>query len=190
MKNKIANKRLREEFISYYKTTTKHNKKEKTDIEDKIPEGAFIFGNQDSTRQITIISNPYCESCMALHLAINDIISKDCKIVYLFSAFSEALIEVNFRLHALYRIYGPQKTWRILGDWYESKFKNLSFFEAHNVLNYSNDDYIATMAQLEWITENGITKTPTIFIDGYRLSPSFSYNDIKDIFDYPEIDML
>lgn len=140
------------------------------------PRHSLVFGNDNSNNSITVISNPFCTSCIAIHHKLNKLSLTDYRIDYIFTASSADLLIINQYIIAYYKAYGRERAWDLLTKWYECQDKSISFFRNISVdFNNSMED---SLKHLDWIEEEKIDSTPTIFINRQRLPSQYDVSDI------------
>ena len=143
------------------------------DSEKKLSNNAetvLVFGNPLSDNTITVVSNPFCISCMANHSDLNKLNLTNYRIEYVLTSFSENLLYANHLIISFYLKFGSEKTWNLLTKWYEDPNKQISFFNKYNLDSQDVEDEV--MRQLSWITKENIISTPSIFLNGknYRFN--------------------
>ncbi len=141
---------------------------------------ALIFGNPNSTKRITVVSNPFCISCIANHSQLNKLSLEEYRIEYILTAFDEKFLFANYNLIAYYHKFGSDKAWKLLTDWYETNNKTLSFFNEFNLEISKYKDTV--LEQLSWITDEDIKSTPSVFLNGYKLPQQYESSDIPYFF--------
>lgn len=140
------------------------------------PPYALVFGNSKSKDVITVISNPFCISCVANHLRLDRLPLDKYKIQYVFTSFSEDLLYANCYFIAFYEKFGAKKTWQLLTEWYESQNKNMDFFKMYDLEHKRYENVV--MSQLIWVSNEKIEVTPAIYLNGIRLPSIYNAADI------------
>ena len=153
------------------------------DSEKKLSNNAetvLVFGNPLSDYTITVVSNPFCISCMANHSDLNKLNLTNYRIEYVLTSFSENLLYANHLIISFYLKFGSEKTWNLLTKWYEDPNKQISFFNKSNLDSQDVEDEV--MRQLSWITKENIISTPSIFLNGKKLPIQYNVVDIPYFF--------
>lgn len=140
----------------------------------------LVFGNPQSDKIITVVSNPFCISCIANHSELNKINLMDYRIEYVLTSFSEDLLYANHQIIAFYHKFGSDKTWDLLTKWYEDRNKQPSFFYDFNLNSEDGKDEV--IRQLSWITKENIISTPSVFLNGKKLPIQYNVSDIPYFF--------
>ena len=140
----------------------------------------LVFGNPNSDKIITVVSNPFCLSCMANHTELNKLNLSDYRIEYVLTSFSEDLLFVNHKIIAFYQKFGSDKTWKLLTKWYEDRNKQSSFFNEFNLNSDTAKEEV--IRQLSWITKENINSTPSVFLNGKKLPFHYNVSDIPYYF--------
>lgn len=139
---------------------------------------SIIFGNPNSKYKITIFSNPYCQPCAKMHKRLNDIITQDVCIQYVFTSFSNQLENINKFIIAFYKKFGAEQCWKMLTDWYESgKDQNEEFFAPFDLNIERNDVTYEFHKHFSWREGKPFPGTPTILVNGKTVSSPYSVED-------------
>lgn len=138
----------------------------------------LVFGNKDSKLILTIVSNPFCLSCIANHSDLKKIINLGFRIEYVFASFSEELIGINANIMAYYRKFGPEKCWSMLSKWFINKEKNVEFFSPYQLQPELFVNLIRE--QFEWISNENIDSTPSNFLNGNRIPVVYKISDLAN----------
>ncbi|MDL2299857.1 thioredoxin domain-containing protein [Bacteroides sp. OttesenSCG-928-E20] len=148
-----------------------------------ISSSRIFFGNPESNILITIISNPHCNPCAALHHKVEELLKETNETVciqYIFTAFNNELIKSSRFLIACYL----NESYSVVKEMYNKWFLK----EKHNSEKYINQfDYNLSNTDVEeewnkhqkWLKAAQIVATPTVLINGYRLPESYKLEDIK-----------
>lgn len=150
----------------------------------------IIFGNRKARLGITILTNPHCEPCAKMHKRVNKLLETagdKLYVQYVFTSFNDNLQDSNRFLIGTYLYCGEKAAMKIYDDWFEkNKYKSKEVFEkAEFELNATNIN-AETEEHKKWKTENHLTATPTILINGYQLSDKYK---IEDLVSFTDIDI-
>lgn len=146
-----------------------------------IPHTNLIFGNPDSDEIITLVSNPFCVSCMADHFKINKLDIDNYRIEYVFAAFSDELTFANKGIIAYYNKYGASKTWDFISLWYADKRKDKSFFRDLDIEDSQVNHEM--FRQLFWIKDENINSTPLVFYNHRKIPDVYNIDEFIISFD-------
>jgi protein-disulfide isomerase len=145
--------------------------------------GLFI-GNKAAHTRITIVTNPYCKPCSTAHLALEHLLEKNSSISVhvIFSASNRPTDKRQFPAKCFLwirdHVGGGQSNLQ-LEEWYKSEVKDYSKlmteFTIQNIDQYNPE--IEVMNQ--WCEKSQVTQTPTVFINGFRLSSAYSIDDLN-----------
>ncbi len=141
------------------------------------------FGNPNSKITLTIISNPHCNPCSKMHKEIEELLktewNKIC-IEFIFSSFRAELDKSNKYLIAIYLHSNAQKAIKIFSEWFKYGNVNKEFFFFKYQHLYFNKKSIDKefYRHKNWLVENNITSTPTILINGYKLTNKYNLKDL------------
>ncbi|MDL2323503.1 thioredoxin domain-containing protein, partial [Bacteroidales bacterium OttesenSCG-928-A17] len=141
----------------------------------------ILFGNPEADILVTILTNPHCEPCGRMHTRVekllNEIRDKVC-IQYVFSSFSKDLdSSCNFLIQA-YMHNNKEKWEKIYRNWFdEGKYDRENFFASHGYEPGENlEEY---ERHKKWKEKTGISATPTVLINGYKLPQEYRIEDLK-----------
>lgn len=144
----------------------------------------ILFGNKDAKNLITVISNPHCAPCAMMHERINHLMDrmkhKIC-IQYIFSAFSPEFQSSSNFLTAVYLSddISMENKHKIYDEWFEEGRLNAkSFFEKYNISCQTPQVEAESQKHTDWKIKTGITGTPTILFNGYKLPDEYGIEDL------------
>jgi protein-disulfide isomerase len=146
------------------------------------------FGSPDSKLRLTILSNPYCNPCAAMHKRIEELLQKmenNISVQYIFSSFGENLNSTNKYLIAACLSDKTNSPMQILNDWFE-KGKGLKddYFKSLS-LNMDNPAIEVEFQKHEtWKDKTQIRATPTVFLNGYKLPDIYRIEDLQHFMDF------
>ncbi|RSK43177.1 vitamin K epoxide reductase family protein [Hymenobacter rigui] len=147
----------------------------------------MVFGAADAPIDIIMVSNPYCVPCQRTHAQLDRLL-----------ALFPELIKVRLRLtgsnadvgrfptttqyvlqHWLTHVRGQEdeclRTAEMLRAWYHTM--NLDSFAATHPADFTGDYSSSThllTRHYAWNRQQGITRTPTLFVNGYLLPPGYA----------------
>lgn len=139
----------------------------------------LFFGAENAKITITVFSNPYCNPCAAMHKRLEAMVSRHCRILYVFTSFSEDLTDINRYIIAAYQTFGPERTWRILSDWFEGgKNRQEKFFASMNLNIESGDVAQELERHQKWKETTKFDVTPTVLVNGQKLAYPYQLEDM------------
>lgn len=140
------------------------------------------FGNPDAPYRLTILTNPYCNPCAAVHARMSGLRQTDCCVVMVFTSFGKAYEHVCRLMIAAYQQLGAERAWQLYEEWYaKGKAKQEAFFNNLG-LDDERDDVKAEYDQhIEWRKQTGFTTTPTILVNSYRMPKMYKIDDLMDL---------
>ncbi|WP_295716725.1 vitamin K epoxide reductase family protein [Mucilaginibacter sp.] len=140
----------------------------------------LAVGNSEADHVITMVSNPYCQPCAGAHKVMEGWLKiKDIRLQVIFSAAGRTVPEsiVAHHLMTLYKAGDEELLLKAMHTWYQgdvlSEERWLALYPGAGYDTGKELQY-----QANWCKETGIEFTPTIFIDGFRLPPQYSLEDI------------
>lgn len=153
--------------------------------ETTLDDSSIIFGNPVAKILITILSNPHCNPCARMHKRVEKFLKmneSDFRVQYIFSSFNEELEDSSRYLISCYLDNPEEEALRRFALWY-TKEK----FDYKKVIK-DNETKIHTQAvenEMEkhkrWRDKTSLTATPTILINGYKLSDEYELEDLAMI---------
>lgn len=146
-----------------------------------IDDSQIIFGNPDEKFKITILSNPHCLPCRKMHSRIQRLLDlgKNISVQYIFSSFNESLDISNKFLCSAYINNSLEKACLIYDEWFNNVSQtNQQIFEKYQLdltsISVQNEFY----KHNRWRKEVGISETPTILVNGYKLPSDYTVEDL------------
>lgn len=147
-------------------------------------DSSILFGNQEATLRISILTNPHCEPCAKMHTRVEKLLQKagdKLCIQYIFSAFNDDLLKSNRFLIAAYQNESREKAEEIYHRWYDKeKYHADSYMES---LGYDITTETVTeelKRHNKWKETNKLSATPTILVNGYVLPEHYQIEDMVE----------
>jgi hypothetical protein len=146
--------------------------------------GIFL-GNINATHKIVKICNPYCGPCGKAHAIIDSLLNNNPNI-QIQIIFTASMDENDIRkkpvkhLLAIAAKGDEQLTKQALDDWYLMEIKNYDAFARKYPMEEELKEVEENIREMSnWCSSNEIKATPTFFINGHRLPPSYTPLDLK-----------
>ena len=154
--------------------------------EIEIPENlGIVIGNPKGKIRITKVCNPYCEGCIMSHGFLDNLLdnNSDIRLQVIYNAKHDEGDPRNKPVKILLAKYkeSPKDIRSVLDTWYF--MENQDYETLLNLYPVSEDileqqvDDIKYM--YEWCKKAEIEYTPTLIINGHRMSKSYYANDLK-----------
>lgn len=144
----------------------------------------ILFGKRNSKLLITILTNPYCEPCAEMHYRLKKIMQHDenryC-IQYIISNYNNPSSNSGKMLISAYLNRGEKYASLLFDNWFKyGKYHDEDFFKNENITieDKANEEY---SKHTNWIEQNNIMATPTLFINGYKLPNEYKIEDLNHI---------
>lgn len=143
-----------------------------------------ICGDTNAPLQFTIISNPFCRPCAAAHLQLEELYNTypnivSFKVIFLVEAADDKedrrIIAINKIINA---IITTRNVDRILHDWFE-KMVLEDFVQKYPCVNVDNDTLNVLHEYQQWVENNNISYTPTVYLNGYAIPKQYKLEDIS-----------
>lgn len=144
----------------------------------------ITLGNKEGKIHIIKVCNPYCSHCADAQVVLQRLMTENSdiklQIIFIFNPESEEykLTPIDRFLSLYHEGFDMEP---ILTEWYTDKKKNIEdFILKHPVkvqsTNWNNDN---AKSMFNFCEEMKITRTPTVFINGFRLPDTYSVKDLK-----------
>ncbi len=147
--------------------------------------GEIIFGNRNSSLEITIVTNPFCGHCKPVHKLVDQILERYNSLVKVTIRFNvpvdtpdnQGAIVAN-KLIELYNNKGEQVCMEAMteiygdvsyDDWLKKWGENSNTQKHHSILTTGK----------QWASDNGINFTPEILINGKSFPKEYSRTDLS-----------
>ena len=139
------------------------------------------FGNPNAQYRLTILSNPYCNPCGAMHARMSGIQLTDCSVEMVFASFGEKYDRVCRLMIAAYMQLGAEHAWKLYEEWYsKGKTKQEAFFDGLGLNETSAEVREEYNNHKEWSKRTALTATPTILVNGFKMPQSYTMEDFVD----------
>lgn len=144
----------------------------------------IVLGNPQARTIITIVSNPFCGPCAAVHNDLEELLSfkPDIQVKIIFVSKRSWLSTDKYFVvrHLVALAQSDSNTARTaLKDWYKSSEKEYQML----VKKYPTFDLeranTAIDKQHQWCEEANIEFTPTIMLNGYKVPDPYKLDDLK-----------
>ncbi len=149
----------------------------------------LLFGHPDASVRVTVLTNPYCNPCAAMHRRMADLRRTDCCLQFVFTSFGPDHERTSLLLTAAYLQLPPEEAWQLYNDWYaEGKMQGEQFFEQWHLDAGSDAVREEYERHRSWQQRKGFTSTPTILVNGHRLPPTYRMEDFVELMklEYPQ----
>jgi thiol-disulfide isomerase/thioredoxin len=161
--------------------------KQQTPILDGWQDIGIDVGNLIAKNTIVKICNPYCKPCEKSHEQLMDIINNNSnvrlKIIYIsYNNLFDKGAEVVKKLLSIAEKGNMHQTQMALNDWYLNVGKNFNFFLDKYPDNGNSEQQGEKLNEMgRWCDDAGVTHTPTIFVNGFRLPENYKTEELKYI---------
>jgi thiol-disulfide isomerase/thioredoxin len=149
----------------------------------------ILLKNESPRYQVIKVCNPYCGPCSEAHPELERLVDAgniDLQIIFFPNGSMEDLhAKTISHLLAINSKGEPKVTKDALDQWYSAEKKDYAVFAERYPMNGElSQQQEKLLAMKAWCEKEGITHTPTIFINGYQLPKEYSIADIKEINTY------
>jgi uncharacterized membrane protein len=185
-----TNKKNKQELASFKKWKTDASlfiaqwEKEPT-CDNTIWENDLLIGNADTPIRITVACNPYCGPCAKAHKELDELVEKYHTKVSIQvrllcdpkNVGDKRTIAVKAILQQAEILKSNNDLQAMLSDWFE-----WMDYEKWNIKWNTNIDIDVSpilKKHATWNNENGITHTPTFFINGRKLSGRYDLKNVE-----------
>jgi len=145
---------------------------------------AIVIGNREPKKVITIVSSPTCPPCSNAHQLLENWLDKDdsLQLRIVFSVLPGEQESVKYKVirHLLALKSTPGHMLKqAMHTWYEQKEDNIESWIAKFPAQQEQEPNVSLEKQQQWCESAGISFTPTVFINGYKLPDPYHLEDIK-----------
>lgn len=146
----------------------------------------IFFKNDGAKYHIIKVCNPYCKPCAEAH-PILEYLEKSSKIslqiMFTAKSIRDHIGMVVGHFFAINEKGDKAKTEQVLNDWYLAEEKDYKAFSSKYPINeeLKEQSNKTIVAMRKWCDAEGITRTPTIFINGYELPREYNVKDLKEV---------
>lgn len=148
----------------------------------------IMMGNPDAETVITMVSNPFCEPCATAHKKLDEWLRTrdDIQLKIVFTTAShddDARTKVARHISALSMSNDKELVEEALTSWYDQTHKNYKTWAEKYPVSFNDEISLVTKKQKEWCEMADITATPTILVNGYKLTVPYRLDDIRYLID-------
>ncbi len=142
--------------------------------------------NKSPKYQVIKVCNPYCGPCAKAHPELERLVEEgsiDLQVLFFPNAdMADPRTKTISHFLAIADKGDQQITRKALDQWYTSEQKDYTAFaDAYPMNGELKQQEEKITAMKEWCEREGITHTPTIFINGYKLPEEYNIEDLKEI---------
>ncbi len=142
----------------------------------------IIWGNKEANLLISVLTNPHCGPCAAMHRYLENLLKKaenKICIQYIFCSFDENLDSCRFLTAVYLSDMDEKKKKEIYNKWFEyGKYNKEEFFAQYGLSIHNSTVDTEINKHIEWKTKADLHDTPTILINGYELPYHYRIEDI------------
>jgi uncharacterized membrane protein/glutaredoxin len=148
-------------------------------------EFAITIGKHDAKNVITMVSNPFCRPCFKAHKALHEWLSsrQDIKLQIIFDTSkvknNKPAYKVISHLMNLHLENANNLAVEAVNDWYKHEQKSYISWTKKFPVSKLLSPFPIMEKQNEWCTMVDVNSTPTIFINGRKLSKLYNLEDIR-----------
>ncbi len=155
--------------------------------DNTIWENDLLIGNADAPIRITVACNPYCGPCAKAHKELDKLVEKNpdkvCVQVRMLCISENENENTTIALKAILKqannINSTDELKNMLTDWFDwmnykqwnAKWNTKNEYDVTNIIKKHDN----------WMNENNIKYTPTIFLNGRKIPSRYELKDIEKI---------
>lgn len=143
---------------------------------------SLVWGNISANIQILLVTNPYCSPCARMHKKMENIfklVSDKICIRYVLSSFSDDLEETNKLLISMYMHTDSNRSFDLLCNWYDDLHRRDIDFLKEFENKIDNVVQEEAFRQKKWLSDNAISVSPLLIVNGFKLPEYYSIEDLK-----------
>nr|WP_321236350.1 vitamin K epoxide reductase family protein [uncultured Psychroserpens sp.] len=144
----------------------------------------IVFGNTNSTFNITIVSNPMCGHCKAVHDLANQILKRYSQFIKLTIRFNVnpkdpeyASLKITTRLLELYHIESHETCLKAMDEIY-GDFSTEEWLKQWSLCSEPKTYLEILQNEYDWCIDNAINFTPEILINGQSYPKAYDRKDL------------
>jgi thiol-disulfide isomerase/thioredoxin len=146
----------------------------------------ILLRNVSPRFQVIKVCNPYCGPCSEAHPELERLVEEgiiDLQIIFFPNNSTDDLhAKTISHLLAINTKGDPKVMQEALDIWYAAEKKDYAVFAGRYPMNGElNQQQEKLLAMKNWCAMEGITHTPTIFINGHELPKEYRIADLKEI---------
>lgn len=144
-----------------------------------LPDSVITLGNPDAKHVITVVTNPYCGPCAAMHEALETLLARrtSLKANVIFTACDGPGSRSTQVLRHLLAL--PETDTEALTDWYKQPIKDYAAWVSRWPTETETVPIDVLKQHCDWCQQARISATPTVFVDGYILPDLYRLDDLK-----------
>lgn len=146
------------------------------------------IANKDAACQVVAILSPICGPCLEAYEVLKKLRLKygdQIGITIRFSLGKETVVKepivrsmLSYLANDSSLFDSPEKIIKMLDTWFQTQDLN-HFSKMYS--SYKNEDVLPYITEMqEWIRASNVSYTPTIFINGYKLSDPYIFDDLLE----------
>lgn len=144
----------------------------------------IVFGNPNSSLEITIITNPFCGHCKPVHAHVDEIIKRyhnNAKIKVRFNVSVEKkdsdVVKITSRLIEIYNTQGEKECLQAMDAIYEGQ-KPAAWLKKWGECSNKETYTLELEKEKNWCNQNGINFTPEILVNGKSFPKEYNRTDL------------
>lgn len=153
----------------------------KYEVSDELK--AILMGNPDAKTVITLVSNPFCGPCAGAHKILDEWIRQrdDIQVKVIFATNNDDTDQrTKVAKHAMgLGLSKPEMAVEALNAWYLQEDKNYEKWAAVYPVDFDEEMESAAKKQQDWCDVAEIAFTPTILVNGFKLTEPYKLEDLK-----------
>jgi len=147
----------------------------------------ITIGKKDAKYEIIKVCNPYCNPCSKAHPHLESLTegSNDIRLRIIFTAYNH---EADLRAAPVRHFLAIAATKSevdlklALNDWYNAPVKDYEKFAAKHVITDNLGQYGSKIEAMQvWCEKMKIRATPTVYVNGYKLTENYRIDELKMI---------
>ncbi|MDR6784078.1 hypothetical protein ABIE26_002533 [Pedobacter africanus] len=144
----------------------------------------IILGNPAAETVITMVSNPFCAPCATAHRTLDRWLTQrdDIQVKVVFTTSNQdndMRTKVARHVTALSMLEDKKTAKEALNDWYEEASKDYDKWAMKFPVTYNEGMTTIMDKQKTWCEQTEIAFTPTILVNGYKLTDPYRLDDIE-----------
>ena len=142
-------------------------------------DSTLLAGNPEADICLTMVCNPYCQPCAEAHKVIARMLEHNSriKVRYILTAHKDHFAQACLQMVS--RFYEKGRT--AIDEWYSLDGNERKALDLPEEVRHRERAEMELARHRQFLNRSHISATPTLLLDGYKLPPEYSFEDLEYI---------
>ncbi len=147
-------------------------------------ENDYVLGNSNSSVQLILVLSPFCKACRTEYGVIASLLKSNpdklsLRIRFVVDIENNKVKEAVSLIYSRYLVMNERDKADLLLHWFIGS-KGFPILDASSRAELTSDNRVVDFVQSnsKWFRENGIERTPTLYVQGYKKPDFYTTHDI------------